>query len=236
MSSLLLEAAAVRAAWTACTHWSEFMHATRVTLHGSKLLANYTKRNGKVPLWAVHRGVLAKRLQKDVHGCSVCSTEGTCGLLRAHITPTSVPCIILANYPAALTEFGFPPHRSSVASSVRKRENTMQERGEAHLGFKYLLSANTHPPSSFCTLSVPPSPPPFLPSSSSSNFHSVGLGRTHLVTQTLLMDQLSPIPSTESETGQKVSKGWIQPPCTPSFRQWYFTLKARIKHEPENGN
>lgn len=96
MSFLLLEAAAAaRAAWTACTLIRVYACNPCVTLHGSKLLANCTKRNGKAPLWAVHRRVLAKRLQKDVHGCN---TEGTCAFSRAHITPTSVPYIILQHW------------------------------------------------------------------------------------------------------------------------------------------
>lgn len=111
----------------------------------------------------------------------------------------------------------------------------MQER-EADLGFKSLFICQNSPLKLCLHLVCACQSTSFLSRFSSCNFHSVGLGRSHLAPQTLLMEQLSPISSTESETGQKVSKGWIEPPCTPSVRQCYFTLKAKIKHQLENGN
>lgn len=62
---------------------------------------------------------------------------------------------------------GFPPHRSGVTSSLREGGNTMQERGEADLGFKSFLSASTpipcpqaFPAPCLC-LPVHPTPPWF---------------------------------------------------------------------------
>lgn len=166
------------------------------------------KRKLQRTFWAIHRGVFARRPLKDDHDSSVCTTEGTHDLWGAHLAPTPVKYIIIANSPMALAQFCFQPHRAEISCLVRKGENITQKGWEAYLGFRSLYLPTTRTPLFSSTSSVPcsscQSPPYLLGFSSCSSFHFVRLwegsgGVTWLVSLCLVLDQRFPISSTERE-------------------------------------
>lgn len=106
------------------------------------------------------------------------------------------------SYPAALTGFGCPPHRSGAASSVGKGENTMQQRGEADLGFKSFSSANSPIP---CPQALP-APGlclPVHPQFQQQQFSLSRPGKESPGYSDCAEEPAMPISSTESETGQE---------------------------------